>query len=107
MIEDFDLIVSSFQTQYGIRLSRDLKGMKWSEFCDFLVGLGPETPLGRVVAIRSEEDENMLKNFSKEQHRIRNEWRKKQAKNVSEKERMEALEQIKNAFISMAGGKSD
>lgn len=78
--------------------------MKWSEFCDFLVGLGPETPLGRVVAIRSEEDENMLKNFSKEQHRIRNEWRRKRAKNVSEKERMEALEQIKNAFISMAGG---
>ena len=28
MEEDWDLIVASFQSMYGIRLSRDLSGMK-------------------------------------------------------------------------------
>lgn len=104
MIGDFDLIVSSFQTQYGIRLSRELKTMKWDEFKDLLAGLGPETPLGRIVSIRAEEDKDMLKHFTKDQHRIRNEWRNKRAKKVSETELNTVLEQLKNAFISMAGG---
>lgn len=107
LIEDFDLIVSSFQTQYGIRLSRELKGMKWDEFSDLLAGLGPETPLGRIVSIRSEDDKDILKHFSKDQHRIRNEWRSKQAKKVSEEALNDALEMFKNAFISMAGGVKD
>lgn len=105
LIEDFDLIVSSFQTQYGIRLSRELKEMKWDEFKDLLGGLGPETPLGRIVSIRAEEDEDILKHFSKGQHKIRNEWRQKQAKSVSQEELATVLEDLKNAFISMAGGK--
>lgn len=78
--------------------------MKWDEFRSLLVGIGPETPLGRIVAIRAEEDEEMLKHFTKEQHRIRNEWRNKRAQKVSEEELAAALEQFKNAFISMAGG---
>lgn len=78
--------------------------MKWDEFRDLLVGIGPETPLGRIVAIRAEEDEEMLKHFTKEQHRIRNEWRNKRAQKVSEEELTAVLEQFKNAFISMAGG---
>lgn len=105
LIEDFDLIVSSFQTQYGIRLSRELRGMKWDEFTDLLAGLGPDTPLGRIVAIRSEEDAEILKHFSKEQNRIRNEWRLKRAKSVSEDSLALILEQLKGAFVSMAGGK--
>lgn len=107
LIEDFDLIISSFQTQYGIRLSRELKNMKWDEFKDLLSGLGPDTPLGRIVSIRSEEDENILKYFTKDQHRIRNEWRSKQAKKVSEEELNAVLEELKNAFVSMAGGKTN
>ena len=78
--------------------------MKWDEFKYLLAGLGPETPLGRIVSIRAEEDEDILKHFTKEHHRIRDEWRKKRAKNVSEKELASVLEELKNAFISMAGG---
>lgn len=104
LIDDFDLIVASFQTQYGIRLSRELQGMKWNEFKSLLVGIGPETPLGRIVSIRAEDDEEILKHFTKDQHRIRNEWRNKSAKRVSEEETMEFLEQMKQALISMAGG---
>lgn len=104
LIEDFDLIAASFQSQYGIRLSRDLQGMKWNEFKALLVGIGAETPLGRIVSIRAEDNDDVLKHFTKDQHRIRNEWRRRSAKHVSEKETMEFLEQMKQALISMAGG---
>lgn len=107
LIEDFGLIVSSFQTQYGIRLSKDLAGMKWDEFADLIAGLGPETPLGRMVAIRSEDDKEVLKHFTKEQKRIRSEWRSRQAKAVSKEQAAAYLETIKQALIKMAGGVKD
>ena len=59
--------------QYNIRLSRT--EMDWKEFCVLLSGIMPKTPLGTVVGIRSEEDKDILKHYSKEQHRIRDEWR--------------------------------
>ena len=51
--------------------------MTWDEFSSLLRGLGAETPLGHIVRIRSEKDRDVLKHFTKEQHRIRNEWIKK------------------------------
>lgn len=104
LIEDFDLIVSSFQTQYGIRLSKELHAMKWDEFRDLLVGIGPETPLGRIVSIRAEEDKDVLKHFSKEQKRIRSEWRNRRAKEKPKAQFMDYLNAMKKAFIQMAGG---
>ncbi len=98
------MIVSSFQSQYGIRLSKDLKDMKWSEFRDLLVGISPDTALGRIVAIRAEEDKDVLKHFSKEQHRIRNEWRARKAKKIEPGNMADILEQLRQGFISMAGG---
>ena len=108
LIDDFGLIVSSFQSQYGIRLSRELlTGMKWDEFRDLLVGIGPDTALGRIVSIRAEEDEDILKNFTQEQHRIRNEWKRKRARileKMTDRTAMEAdLAGIKAAFMRMAG----
>lgn len=76
--------------------------MKWDEFRDLLVGIGPETPLGRVVAIRAENDREMLKQFSQEQHRIRNEWRNRQAKSMSRRKVADEMDYLKSAFISMA-----
>lgn len=101
------MILSSFQSQYGIRLTKEINEMKWDEFKDLISGLGPDTPLGRVVQIRSEDDPDILKHFTKEQSRIRNEWREHAAKNVSEKELGAVLEAMKNAFIAMAGGAND
>ena len=98
------MIVSSFQSQYGIRLSKDLKDMKWSEFRDLLVGISPDTALGRIVAIRAEEDKDVLKHFSKEQHRIRNEWRARKTKKIEPGNMEDILEQLRQGFISMAGG---
>lgn len=104
MIDDFDLIISSFQAQYGIRLSRDLKEMKWDEFKDLLMGISPDTALGRIVAIRSETDKDVLKQFTKDQKRIQADWKRRCAKKVSEEDMGKILEAFKNGFIEMAGG---
>lgn len=102
---DFDLIIASFQSQYGIRLSRELPaGMKWGEFRDLLVGLGPDTALGRIVSIRAEEDKDVLKHFTKEQKRIRDEWRNRRAKKTSMDDMMHMLNSLLGAFVNMAGG---
>lgn len=102
MNEDWNLIVSSFQTQYGIRLSSELKSMSWREFSYMLEGLSGETPLGRIVCIRAENDPEKLKEFTPAQKRMRSEYRAKMAKKKSDKEVIDAIEQFKNAFIGMA-----
>ena len=96
------MIVSSFQTQYGIRLSSELKSMSWREFLFMLEGLSGETPLGRVVNIRAEDNPEKLKDFTPEQKRMRNEYRAKIAKKKSDKEVADAIEQFKQVFIGMA-----
>lgn len=53
--------------------------MSWGEFCTLLSGIMPDTPLGQVVSIRSETDRAVLKHFTPDQRRIRNEWRRRQA----------------------------
>ena len=96
LIEDFDLVVSSFQSQYGIRLSRELPaGMKWEEFRDLLVGIGPDTALGRIVSIRAEDRKEILENFTPEQHRVRNAWQ------------YEACRICESTYIESAGGCTD
>lgn len=107
LLDDFDLVVSSFQSQYGLRLSRELAGMKWDEFANLLSGLGPDTALGRIVAIRTEEDKEILKNFTLEQHRIRNEWKRRRAKQIAKTaDKVQIQDQmnlIKLGFLSMDG----
>lgn len=79
--------------------------MKWDEFRDLLVGMGPDTPLGRIVAIRSEDDKDILKNFSPEQMRIRNTWRTRNAKAMPQEQVDNYVEAMKQAFIKMANGR--
>ncbi|PWM26731.1 MAG: hypothetical protein DBX48_04405 [Limosilactobacillus fermentum] len=101
-MDDFDLIVASFTAQYGLRVS-DIKKMRWSEFRSLLVGIGPDTVLGRIVSIRSEEDRDVLKNFTKDQMRIRNEWRLRHTRTMSKKGAKKAIEGMERAFLRMAG----
>ena len=67
--------------------------MSWYEFCTLLIGIMPKTPLGQIVSIRSEKDENILKNFTEEQHKIRNEWRNRQLEEMKNKMTEEELKQ--------------
>ena len=107
MIEDYDLIVSSFQSQYGLRLSKEIHDRPWAECCQLLAGTSPDTALGRMVSIRSEDDEDILKHFTPGQRRIRAEWMRNRAKAKTESETMAYVEQLKQAFIAMAGGEEN
>lgn len=68
-----------------------------------LVGIGPETALGRIVSIRMEDDEDVLKHFTPEMKKIRNDWRNRTAKQKTTAETDAFLESMKQAFIQMAG----
>lgn len=81
--------------------------MPWDEFCSYLSGIMPDTPLGNIVQIRSEENKDILKNFSPEQKRIRTEWRNKTAQSMDEKEAEAAIEMFKNIFKELAGGDTE
>jgi hypothetical protein len=69
--------------QYGIRLRQELDGISWEEFCVLLSGLMPNTPLGRIVGIRAEENPEVIKNFNSDQKRIRNDWLKRHGGGLS------------------------
>lgn len=81
--------------------------MRWDEFKDLLIGIGPDTALGRVVAIRSEDRKEVLENFTPEQKRIRDEWQTRHAsflaKNISKEQMDMQLNAIKAGFMNMAG----
>ena len=78
--------------------------MPWQEFKQLLIGIDPETALGRIVSIRAEDDKEILKNFTPEQHRIRNEWLSRIAKEKTDEQTEQFIEQLRQAFIEMAGG---
>ena len=78
--DDWDLIESSIAQQYGIRIRNELNTITWSEVKMLVSGLLSETPLGRIIQIRSENNKEQLKHFTPEMHKIRNEWRNRMAK---------------------------
>ena len=102
LIDDFDLIESSFAQQYGIRLRMEIDTMKWGEFSSLLSGLNGDTPLGNIVRIRSEKDPKVIKNFTESEKKIRSNWLNKNVKQISQEDYKQAMENIKNMFISMA-----
>lgn len=103
MEEDWSLIEASFLKQYGIRL-RSVNDMPYSEFCSYLSGIMPDTPLGNIVSIRSETNEEVIKNFTQEQRRIKSEWEKKQASTIQKDELQKVLNDFQAMFKNLAGG---
>lgn len=95
LYEDWELIEASFLKQYNMRL-RTIEDLSWSEFCSLLGGLMKDTPLATIVAIRAEDDYEVIKTFNKDQHRIRNEWNAKHGKGLSNLEKMQ--KQLKAMF---------
>ena len=81
--------------------------MPWKEFRQMLIGISPDTALGRVAAIRAEDRKEILENFTPEQHRIRNAWQSRHAEFVkthTSKEQVDAqMQAMKMAFMRMAG----
>lgn len=78
--------------------------MPYSEFCSYLSGIMPDTPLGRIVSIRSEENEEILKNFTPEQKRIKSEWDRKRVSTVSQEDYVKVINDFKEMFKNLAKG---
>lgn len=74
MEHDWDLIVSSFAQQYGIRLNKEYYTISHIEFNQLLIGLNGDTALGNVVRIRSEKNQKRIKEMTNKEKEIRNEW---------------------------------
>ena len=105
LFEDWDLIISSFMTQYGLRIrTKEFETVSWDEFRSLLAGLDPETPLGRVVAIRSETDDNVIKHFTTDQRRIYDNWRKHQMERMTPEAYDREMEGLERMFAALCGG---
>ena len=71
-MDDYDLIEASFLSQYGIRLKTT--ELQFDEFLNLTSCLMPESPLGQIVAIRSEKDAEVISKFNDSQKAIHREW---------------------------------
>lgn len=72
---DYDvvLIQQSISKQYGVLPSQQ-EDLKYSDWAKMVGGLMDDTPLGRVVGVRSETNKDIIKNYTKEQCAVRDEW---------------------------------
>lgn len=77
--------------------------MSWDEFRALLAGLSPDTALGRVVAIRAETDENMIKHFSADQKRIYEEWRNRRVRTMPQEEFAQEMRKLEQMFAAACG----
>lgn len=94
--EDWDLIEASIAQQYGIRLRHEIDKISWREVKMLVSGLLGDTPLGRVIQIRAENNKEILKTFTPEMKKVRSDWRNKQAK-----ERLKDEEKLNLTFKNM------
>ena len=66
-----------------------------------------DTPLGHIIAIRSEKNKDIIKNFTASQRRIQSEWRSWQAgqaaQNMSREDYNRAMADFERAFASLSG----
>ena len=82
-MDDYDLIEASFLKQYGIRLKTT--ELQYDEFLNLTSCLMPDTPLGQIVAIRSEKDAKVIQEFTDSQRKIYDDWHnRKQSNNEQE-----------------------
>lgn len=70
-----------------------------------LAGIMPETPLGKIVSIRAEENKDILKDFTPEQRKIRSDWRNNQAKIMPKVEYKQVIENFELMFATAFGKK--
>lgn len=105
LFEDWDLIVSSFLSQYGLRIrTKEFESVSWDEFRALLAGLSPETALGRIVAVRSETDKDTIKHFSRDQKRIYDEWRSRKAESTGPEDYEQQMAALERQMAAFCGG---
>ena len=90
-MDDYDLIEASFLSQYGIRLK--VSELQYDEFLNLTSCLMPDSPLGQIVAIRSEKDQEIISNFNETQKKIYNDWKNRNKEN-SEHEYRQSMDAL-------------
>lgn len=104
---DWDLIISSFLSQYGLRIrTKEFESVSWDEFKSLLAGMAPETALGRMVAIRSETDKDVIKHFTREQKRIYDDWRNRAAERTRQEPHIyeQQMDYLESMVAAICGG---
>ena len=97
--------------QYGIRLS--IEDISYGEYKRLFGGLTGDTPLCQIISIRKEKDPKKIKQFSKEDKKIFDDWRRRQVKKtiqcMSFEERQKRVmafqSSMKEAFCQKRGEK--
>jgi len=109
LYEDWDLIESSFAKQYGIRIRSESQTMPWCEFSTLLTGLMPDTPLGQIVSIRSEQDQKVIQAFNSAQRNIYSSWQRKVASvKLQDKDKLDReMNDLSKMLKSMFGKRRD
>lgn len=111
MEKDAVLIEQSIAKQYGI-IPSEQEELKYSDWAKLVSGLMEDTPLGRIVSIRSETDREAIKKFTSEQKKVYNDWQRFRSRKImrnpeflrSYEEQMKALERSFAAAFGKKGG---
>lgn len=98
-MDDYDLIEASFLKQYGIRLKT--AELQYDEFLNLVSCLMPDTPLGQIVAIRSEKDADVIKEFNSAQRQIYDDWKNRDKPEESKEEKEQAYRASMDALFAM------
>lgn len=104
---EFDrvLIEQSIATQYGVLpdAQGDLSYQAWSKLVS---GLMDDTPLGRVVSVRAEEDRKVIAKMSPWQRQIRSDWQSFKAKRQEESPELlrQQMSQLEEMLARAFGG---
>lgn len=81
IVDDWDLIVVSLAQQYNVLIDEmneeEGNDIYIKTFLRLLCGLKPETSLGYIVSIRSEEDYKVRKKFTEDEKMIWLKWQKR------------------------------
>lgn len=97
-------MVASVRQQYGLRIQgEEFAEMGWDEFTDLLAGLNEQTPLVRVVQIRTERDREAINRMTPQQRRMRMEWLRKRALSKTEEETMAFVESMQKQLAGLFG----
>jgi hypothetical protein len=101
---DKDLITISISQQYHI-LPSEQEVLHFGDWYKLIAGLTGDTPLGRIVRIRSEKDSNKIREFGDFEKEIRRKWfafrNKKPGKVWTEKEKRKVAEHFEKLFAKM------
>lgn len=94
IIFDKELIEQSLAKQYHV-LPSEQGNLSYSDWAKLVSGLMDDTPLGRVVAIRTETNKDIIKGFNVAQNEIRRNWNKFKAKKKSRDVATKSKENLK------------